>query len=589
MPEVAVQPPKTSSPQDGGSPTDGLLAGKAWWDLDGLHLAGPANERVSRKYLSPSSASSYRSCPARFAVEKLLPRPVDPFGAAELGTAAHAVLEELMGMEPGERTLVTAERLISEHLPVVAERVSGVVEVFSRLHKLGAAARTADAAHRIAASVPLSYTDNSDISDRVDKVLAALGDRPFRRSIVSQLASGLPGANEVTIPSPGDFTRWAGEVQGKLAGLWAIEDPAAAKVLHRELKFSFEIEGVPVLGFIDRVDSGGNGIPMVIDYKTGKVGKKEKHGDQLRLYCLAVARLTGVMPYRALAYYTAAGELAEVNTSRQAVNRTVETFKTAWAGIQSSQESATWPARPSPLCGWCPLALVCPSAKQAGRDAARSDIALIGPGLGVGNAPATAATTAIPTPDQGVHMRVDAPSMTTDPTRYANKEEAMTTTATTTDLRFGGEAQPWIPEANGGLNPNSYSATAVFSLVELAVESLDKAGQKITPSSVDALSATFAGIVTSAQHSLGATGSYQDGLHSRLRGALRTFLVFSPPPFGQPSAVWESWYQTMARRLVSTARAALRLWGLQLPETPWAPFVKEPEANAQQPVNGQAA
>ena len=98
MPEVVVQPPKTSSPQDGGSPTDGLLAGKAWWDLDGLHLAGRANARVSRKYLSPSSASSYRSCPARFAVEKLLPRPVDPFGAAELGTAAHAVLEELMGM-----------------------------------------------------------------------------------------------------------------------------------------------------------------------------------------------------------------------------------------------------------------------------------------------------------------------------------------------------------------------------------------------------------------------------------------------------------------------------------------------------------
>ncbi|GAA8849604.1 hypothetical protein DUHN55_30640 [Helicobacter pylori] len=60
--------------------------------------------RLDRKTLSPSGAQAIASCPSRWAGEKLLPRQDDPFGAAEIGTAVHAVLETLYGLPPHERT-----------------------------------------------------------------------------------------------------------------------------------------------------------------------------------------------------------------------------------------------------------------------------------------------------------------------------------------------------------------------------------------------------------------------------------------------------------------------------------------------------
>jgi RecB family exonuclease len=71
---------------------------------------------VRKKTLSPSTASAVSSCGGRFAVERLLerlaPRPKDPLGAAELGTATHQVFEDLFAKPKGERGLATAAQLL---------------------------------------------------------------------------------------------------------------------------------------------------------------------------------------------------------------------------------------------------------------------------------------------------------------------------------------------------------------------------------------------------------------------------------------------------------------------------------------------
>jgi putative RecB family exonuclease len=358
--------------------------------------------------------------------------------------------------------------------------------------------------------------------------------------------------------------RWEGEVFARVKGLWQIEDPSSVDVWHRELRVEVSLDGVPIFGIVDRVDKKAAGVPVVVDYKTGKPGLKgSKYGDQLRAYCLAVAHKTGFLPARAVAYHTTHGVAQEVDVSRNALNKTVLTLGSAWAGMARSHAAATWEAKPSKLCGWCPLALVCPAAAGAGLGKARSAIAEIGPELGLG-LPGAAL----------VHVGAPARSLTTEPQQDGQKEAAMTTTAVTTELRFGPDVKPseQVADGSGQLNPNSYSATALFGTVEMAVEAIESTGQKLSPATVDALAQTFARLVADAQTALGARVSYQDGLNTRLRGALRATLGHLPVPFGQDVAAWEAWYAAVLRRIVSIARAVLRLWSSELPEKPWAPL-----------------
>ena len=133
------------------------------------------------------------------------------------------------------------------------------------------------------------------------------------------------------------------------------------------------------------------------------------------------------------------------------------------------------------------------------------------------------------------------------------------------------ELKPW-EETNhdGSLNLNSYASTAAFGLVELAVEHLHAAGQKITMSSVDALSETLALVVQHCQEILDVPPSLQDGSHTRLRGALRTSLETMPAPFGEDEEAWAAWVKRTEKRVLAIHGAALRLWSAGGQESePW--------------------
>src|SRR5690606_845249 len=71
---------------------------------DHLEASDEALKQIDRSKMSPSTVFAMQGCHARFAAEKILPRDEDPFGVAQIGTAAHAVLEDLMVLPPEERT-----------------------------------------------------------------------------------------------------------------------------------------------------------------------------------------------------------------------------------------------------------------------------------------------------------------------------------------------------------------------------------------------------------------------------------------------------------------------------------------------------
>ncbi len=69
---------------------------------------------VRPRHLSPSSASVFRQCPQRWKFRYVDRLPDPPGEAALAGTFAHKVLEDLLGLEPQERTMDSARALAKE-------------------------------------------------------------------------------------------------------------------------------------------------------------------------------------------------------------------------------------------------------------------------------------------------------------------------------------------------------------------------------------------------------------------------------------------------------------------------------------------
>jgi putative RecB family exonuclease len=72
------------------------------------------------QYLSPSSASTFRQCPQRWKY-RYVDRLADPKGIpAIVGTFVHRVLEDLMVLEQGERTIEVAQKIAGRLWPEVS-------------------------------------------------------------------------------------------------------------------------------------------------------------------------------------------------------------------------------------------------------------------------------------------------------------------------------------------------------------------------------------------------------------------------------------------------------------------------------------
>lgn len=494
------------------------------WDGDRLVLDGGASgdehgamsalAKLARPRLSPSTASALRKCPARAAIDRLLPSVEDPLGPAELGTSTHALLEDLFALPSHARTIDAAEHLLAD------------------LH--------------------------------------------LRR------------ATDISPPDPdsasydADLAQWRRTVLHMATGLWEIENPSEVMVASTELRLNtVEVAGVPFVGFLDRVDiaTDRRGRPgrRVVDYKTGGVPKpayrgrwRDDHQDQVRLYALAVAQLdNGRLPVAAELYYVTHRTRHSVDLDRSELDIVEHDFAQAWTDLSGYVDQRAFPAKSSPLCGWCPLATVCPVAARDGKNTPRIDSARAGELLNIRTvAPLITPVDPDTVPGPISVGELPAPSLHTSTAAHPNGEPVMS------------EARPWEEtDSRGDLNLTSYAAMAVFGMVELATETLHTANQPITQSSVRALSATFAAIVVDAQEAVTGSTSWQDGSNTRMRGALRSVLVTMAPPFGEDEQAWASWVARARRRTESIATTAIALW-VGYEAEPWLALAVRAESAA---------
>lgn len=451
----------------------------------------PLTQRLFRRALSPSSANSLGSCPARWAAEYLLPDDDDPFAANHLGTAAHALMEDLMAQPPQQRTPEVAASLLD------------------------------------------------DLEARHELVVPA---------------------NPLTVGA------WRSEVATRARGLFEIEDPREVVVVGRELKVDADIGGVTLRGVIDRVDAmpdqrGGYTL-VVRDYKTGKPTTKrsgyvDSGGEQQRLYTLALEGMgvegllqhpkstfiEGLQPVvtGAWLYYTRFGRSRGVSVSPRDRKATQERFVGAWNTLQESLTAGSFPTVAGPLCGWCPLVAVCPTAIATGKTD-RSGKSVVGAAMWPTGAPQT----------------VQA-ALTT------GKAQTMTSTPRIV------EGNRFDETINGDLNGSSAAATAVFGITCLAAEILNKGGQKVAPN-LAPLAATLADIVAEIQATWSGSRSAQQGLSTRIRGVLYSVLEMpgGQPPFGNddPTA-WTTWRNGVAARAAFIVQTAHGLWATEPQAEPW--------------------
>lgn len=479
------------------------LTGRLWFDDDVLVADRQLRAKMRRSRWSPSAAQSVQSCPARWAAEKLVCGPLDPdpFDAAPVGTAVHFCLETWYTLPPEERT--------------------------------------EDALLDIVDALPGRYRD--------------------------KLAE-----DEVVVPQPGpELERWLDVVYERLMPIMRLEDAAAVQVAGLERKLDdCTVGGVPFIGRIDRTDvvtdADGNRLGLgVRDYKTAVKGAKspdkiakfgDAHGDQARLYALAIADTDGELPFEASILYTATAQEHKPELDAESLDRVATMFADTWEEAGRAASSGRFAARPSGLCGWCPLVTVCPQAETRGFTA-RVDSGVYGELAGVASTPPR------DTPDHDLPPRIAA----SKPDPDSSKEDRMAFLSDL-DKRF-------VEKRGDMLVGGSYASTAVHGIYQLAIETLHTRGVKPAWKAIDALAHTFASVVLDAQFEVSGEDSWQSGVNTRLRGSLHASLLVAPPPLdSSDQQVWREWAERTTHRLVEISRHATDLWENGTFETPWSYF-----------------
>ena len=155
-------------------------------------------------------------------------------------------------------------------------------------------------------------------------------------------------------------------VWNNVGGVFLMEDPTKIDVVATEQKLVVEVDGVPYVGFVDRLDKEGDGV-SVVDYKTGKPGQERfwpKKLEQVQLYAALVREQLDHTPTRVSLMFPSHQQSIDDNTDRRKQNKITRKLKGVWEDIHDSIENDKFPPSVGPLCAWCDFVGDCPEGTQ---------------------------------------------------------------------------------------------------------------------------------------------------------------------------------------------------------------------------------
>lgn len=503
-----------------------------------LRVLDPAvAKRLDRKTWSPSAVSTYTQCPTKWAFGAAYPEEDGAFDDAPLGTSGHRVLELLYQLPPEERTRDKA-----------AELIAGLT----------------------AESDDVVLPDGGKVEDRI---------------------------------------RWQVAVLDRIGGLWALEDPTVVRVEQTEETIESMVGTVPFRGKIDRVETvlGENGDQVgigIADYKTGKAtppyqrnGTQDDKADSMLAYWVAYQHAKGVTPVRLDLLFTNGKKPDRyvVPTNDARVKKVVAKWESTWKDMKERAQTREYPMKVSALCGWCPLATVCPAADAAGKGVARIPSGNRGLMLGIPTVrpseeeKAAAVTTPLAPefvePETPVPATVsEAPDFPTPPWPNEPNEPHPAVLAPTASVAepLRSETAPeqkgqnmtvskWsrasIPAytetdpSDGSLNPASYAASKAVDMAGDADYYLRSAGQVVTPDRKEAVANLVCELVFAVQQEQFGTTSLQSGTAYLSYRAVKSAVAVSPIPFTNPdAAAWAEWQRWIVAVASASIETGYSLW-----------------------------
>lgn len=133
-----------------------------------------------------------------------------------------------------------------------------------------------------------------------------------------------------------------------------------------EYRFDLKVDGVPVTGFVDRIDKVGKDRIAIIDYKTGKAfgGDRVRTDAQLTMYQMACEELLGLQ-VESLTFYHL-NSLTPVKGEPHSQEQ-VRELKTRIVTVADSIESGLFEPKPEERkCQWCDYKTLCPTYSNDG-------------------------------------------------------------------------------------------------------------------------------------------------------------------------------------------------------------------------------
>lgn len=131
-----------------------------------------------------------------------------------------------------------------------------------------------------------------------------------------------------------------------------------------EYEFKLQVEGVPVIGYVDRIDKLPDGRLAVLDYKTGKALASERvqTDAQLTMYQMAVEELLGAEVARLVFYHVPS--LKEQVVERHSKDLVLGLRRKIVATAESISSGKFEPKPDEKVCRWCDYKPICPIYKS---------------------------------------------------------------------------------------------------------------------------------------------------------------------------------------------------------------------------------
>jgi len=177
-----------------------------------------------------------------------------------------------------------------------------------------------------------------------------------------QMSAEYPQLAEL-IPAE-DLPSWLTSARDLVRTYFSLEDPRRFTPEACELAIEIEVgDGVPLRGFVDRLDRAATGQLRVVDYKTGRSPGPDFEAKalyQLKFYALMIFRMRGVIPAQLKLIYLADALSLTYSPSEDELVAFESGVAALWEAIVRARQTGDFPPRQSRMCEWCSYQAMCP-------------------------------------------------------------------------------------------------------------------------------------------------------------------------------------------------------------------------------------